>query len=166
MKASQSHHESRHNTLALAISQHHSLQPWRWRQHYHPKHKYPVTALYGVISQKTQIWIDNILLQRRKNECFTWIFAQCQVKVSLCFLTKHHAMKAYWGEWMYSSTHSLTSALDGAPGTHWIGGWVGPRAVLDAVVKRKIPSTRRESNPDRPACSQALYRLSYHGSPS
>jgi hypothetical protein len=51
---------------------------------------------------------------------------------------------------MYSSTHSLNSALDGgewsasrpvrftfrerAPGTHWIGGWVGPRAVLDAVV--------------------------------
>jgi len=25
-----------------------------------------------------------------------------------------------------------------ALGTHWIGGWVGPRAVLDAVVKRKI----------------------------
>jgi len=33
-----------------------------------------------------------------------------------------------------------------APGTHWIGGWVGPRAVLVAV-KRKIPSPRRESNP-------------------
>jgi hypothetical protein len=33
-----------------------------------------------------------------------------------------------------------------APGTLWIGGWVGPRAVLDAVVKRKIPSPRRESN--------------------
>jgi hypothetical protein len=64
-------------------------------------------------------------------------------------------MKAYWGEWMCSSTHSLTSALDGgewsasrpgrftprerAPGTHWIGGWVDARAVLDAVVKRKIP---------------------------
>jgi hypothetical protein len=28
----------------------------------------------------------------------------------------------------------------------WVGGWVGPRAVLDAVVKRKIPSPRRESN--------------------
>jgi hypothetical protein len=67
------------------------------------------------------------------------------------------------GEWRYSSTHSLTSALDGgewsashpgrftprerAPGTHWIGGWVSPRAVLDAVVKGKIPSPRRESNP-------------------
>jgi hypothetical protein len=67
------------------------------------------------------------------------------------------------GEWRYSSTHSLTSALDGsewsalhpvrftlkerAPGIHWIGAWVGPRAVLDAVVKREIPSPRRESNP-------------------
>jgi hypothetical protein len=61
---------------------------------------------------------------------------------------------------------TLTSALDGgewsasrpgrftpkerASGTHWIGGWVGPRAVLDGVVKRKIPSTRRESNPRTP----------------
>jgi hypothetical protein len=66
------------------------------------------------------------------------------------------------GEWRYSSTHSLTSALDGgewsasrpgrftprerAPGIHWIGGWVGPRAVLNTVLKRKIPSPRRESN--------------------
>jgi hypothetical protein len=38
----------------------------------------------------------------------------------------------------------------GSPGTHWIGGWVSPRAVLDAVVKRKIPSPRRESNPRTP----------------
>jgi hypothetical protein len=36
---------------------------------------------------------------------------------------------------------------EGEPGTHWIRGWVGPRAVLDAVVKRKIPSPRRELNP-------------------
>jgi hypothetical protein len=27
-----------------------------------------------------------------------------------------------------------------APNTHWIGGWVGLRVTLDAVVKRKIPS--------------------------
>jgi hypothetical protein len=67
------------------------------------------------------------------------------------------------GEWKYSSNHSLTSALDGgewsasrtgrftsterAPGTHWIGGWVGSRAVLDAVMKGKIPNPRREKNP-------------------
>jgi hypothetical protein len=37
-----------------------------------------------------------------------------------------------------------------ASGTHWIGGWVGPRAVLDTVVKRKIPSPRREWNPRTP----------------
>jgi hypothetical protein len=59
--------------------------------------------------------------------------------------------------------HYLTSALDGGewsasrpgrftprerdPGTHWIGGWGGPRAVLDTVVKRKIPSPHWESNP-------------------
>jgi hypothetical protein len=34
-----------------------------------------------------------------------------------------------------------------APGIHWIGGWVGPRAVLDVVVKRKIPSSHQELNP-------------------
>jgi hypothetical protein len=64
-------------------------------------------------------------------------------------------MKVYWG-WRYNSTHSLTLALDGSewsathpsrfiprerdPGTHWTGGWVGPRAILDMVVKRKIPA--------------------------
>jgi hypothetical protein len=34
-----------------------------------------------------------------------------------------------------------------APGTHWIGGWVGPRAGLDTVAKQKIPSPCRDSNP-------------------
>jgi hypothetical protein len=73
-------------------------------------------------------------------------------------------MKAYWGSG--GITHFLISALDGgelsashpgrftprpagetAPGTHWIGGWVCLRAVLDAVVKRKIPISRLESYP-------------------
>jgi hypothetical protein len=88
-----------------------------------------------------------------------------RIKLSLCFnwAPRHEGVL---GEWRYSSTHSLTSALDGrewsasrpgrftprerAPGTHWIGGWVGPRAVLNAVVKRKIPSPRRESKPRTP----------------
>jgi hypothetical protein len=29
-------------------------------------------------------------------------------------------------------------------GTHWIRGWVGLRAVLEAVVKRKIPRARQD----------------------
>jgi hypothetical protein len=37
-----------------------------------------------------------------------------------------------------------------APDTDWIEGWVGPRAVLDAVVKRKISISRRKSNPITP----------------
>jgi hypothetical protein len=34
--------------------------------------------------------------------------------------------------------------------TNWIGGWVGLRAVLDRVVKRKTPSPRRKSKPRTP----------------
>jgi hypothetical protein len=45
-----------------------------------------------------------------------------------------------------------------APGTYWIGGWVGTRAVLDAVVKRKIPSPRRESNPRTPTVQPVAQR--------
>jgi hypothetical protein len=72
-----------------------------------------------------------------------------KVKLSLCFnwAPRHGGVL---GEWRYSSTHSLTSALNGgewsasrhgrftprnrALVTHWIGDWVGPRAVLDVVV--------------------------------
>jgi hypothetical protein len=46
-----------------------------------------------------------------------------------------------WGMWVVSFT-----PRERAPGTHWIGSWVGPRAGLDAMEKRKIPSHRRESN--------------------
>jgi hypothetical protein len=45
-----------------------------------------------------------------------------------------------------------------APGTHWIGGWVGPRAVLDTVVERKIPNPRRESNPRTPIVQPVAQR--------
>jgi hypothetical protein len=33
-----------------------------------------------------------------------------------------------------------------APCTHWIGGWVDPRAGLNAEVKKKIPSPCRDSH--------------------
>jgi hypothetical protein len=50
------------------------------------------------------------------------------------------------GVWSASRPGSFT-AREKAPGTHWIGGWVGPRAVVDTVVRRKIPSPCRDSNP-------------------
>jgi hypothetical protein len=96
-----------------------------------------------------------------------------RVKLSLCFNWAPCREDAL-GEWRYSSTHSLTSALDGGewsasrpgrftpkertPGTHWVGGWVGPRAVLDAVVKRKFPSLHRESNPRTPIVQPVAQR--------
>jgi hypothetical protein len=82
-------------------------------------------------------------------------------------------------ELMYRSTFSLISELAGgewsasrpgrfthrerAPGTHWIGGWVDPRAGLDDTKKRKfLTLPELELQPlGRPACSQSLYRLHY-----
>jgi hypothetical protein len=43
------------------------------------------------------------------------------------------------------------------PGTHCTGGWVDPRAGLDAGARRTILCLCRGSNPDRPARSQTLY---------
>jgi hypothetical protein len=37
------------------------------------------------------------------------------------------------------------------PGTHWVGGWVGPTASLNAVERRKISCPCREWDPGLPA---------------
>jgi hypothetical protein len=50
------------------------------------------------------------------------------------------------GEWSASRPGRFTPR-ERALGTHWIGGWLDPRAVLDAVVKIKIPSPHPESHP-------------------
>jgi hypothetical protein len=41
------------------------------------------------------------------------------------------------GEWSSSRPGRFTSA-EGAPGTHWVGGWVDLRAGLDDLEKRKF----------------------------
>jgi hypothetical protein len=61
------------------------------------------------------------------------------------------------GEWSASRLGRFTPG-ERATGTHWIGGWVGPRAVLDAVVKKKIPSPRRETNPRTPIVQPVAQR--------
>jgi hypothetical protein len=48
-------------------------------------------------------------------------------------------------------------------GINWIGGWVGPRAGLNGVEKRKYCPCR-EFNPGRPARCPSLYGLNYPNS--
>jgi hypothetical protein len=69
------------------------------------------------------------------------------------------------GEWSASHPGRFT-AEEKASDAHWIGGWVGPRAGLDDVEKRKfltLPGLELRLF-GRPARSQSLYRLSYPGS--
>jgi len=57
------------------------------------------------------------------------------------------------GEWSPSRPGRFTSG-DRAPGTQWVGGWVGPGAGMDkAAAKRKNFRPSRESNSGRPARS-------------
>jgi hypothetical protein len=69
------------------------------------------------------------------------------------------------GEWSASRRDRFTPGVR-APGTDWIGGWVGPRTGLVDVEKRKfftLPGL--ELRPLRlPARSQSPYRLRYPGS--
>jgi hypothetical protein len=45
-----------------------------------------------------------------------------------------------------------------APGTHWLGGWVGPRFDLDAAEKRKNLHCR-DSNPGLSVCSPSVLKI-------
>jgi len=72
------------------------------------------------------------------------------VPVHFCWAPRHEGVL---GEWMYSSTHSSSSALDGGEWlasrlgrfihrerdsrTHWIGGWMDPRTILGHDMKYK-----------------------------
>jgi hypothetical protein len=71
------------------------------------------------------------------------------------------------GEWMFVDYIFLTSALDEgelsasrpsrftpgerAPGNHWIGGWVNPRAGLDDLEKILDPTGTRTPSHQSPS---------------
>jgi hypothetical protein len=54
------------------------------------------------------------------------------------------------GEWSASHSGRFTSGeID--PGTHWIGGWVGPRVDLDDVVGENLVPTGIQTQTFRPS---------------
>jgi hypothetical protein len=68
-------------------------------------------------------------------------------------------------EWSVTRPSRFTPG-ERAPGTHWIRCWVGLRAGLDDMEKRKFlhPPELKLRPLGRPARSQPLYRLPYSGS--
>jgi hypothetical protein len=104
------------------------------------------------------------------------IFLIWHIKVkSLCFLfnwAPHHEGVLGSGgiaprildlgtRWRWSASRpSCFTPRERARGTQWIGGWVGLKAGLDTVVKKKNPSLFKDSNPR----SSSAILLSYPGS--
>jgi hypothetical protein len=108
-------------------------------------------------------------------------YGNVKAKLSLC-LTKHHAMKAYWG-----SERISPRILDLGTRLRWVVRFTlrplypqvkslwypldrrlnGPQSRSGRCGEEKNSQPLSEiepCNPDRPARSPALYRLSYHGS--
>jgi hypothetical protein len=69
------------------------------------------------------------------------------------------------GEWSASRPGRFTPG-ERAPGSHWIEGWVDPRAGLDNMEKWKLlpPHGLELWPPSCPACSPSLYLLHYPSS--
>jgi hypothetical protein len=52
-------------------------------------------------------------------------------------------LSTWWG-WLFSSTcQSLHSQRKSPTGTHWTRGWIGPRARVNAMKKRKSHASAR-----------------------
>jgi hypothetical protein len=67
--------------------------------------------------------------------------------------------------WAVNSRPGRFTPRERAPGVHWIGGWLDPRAGVDDVEKRKfliLPGLELQPL-GRPARSQSLYRPRYPG---
>jgi hypothetical protein len=94
-------------------------------------------------------------------------------KIVPVLLTEHRSMKAYWWSggiaprildrgttwrWVIGFMFwPLYSPGGRAPGTHYIGGWVGPEPVWTPWWRQKFPAPAGTRTPN-PARSPAIYR--------
>jgi hypothetical protein len=105
----------------------------------------PNTSLHRCVNQnRFRIWRVHL-----------WPYcSEMKQKVILSlYIIKHNTMTTDGGNGGIAPC-IFASALDGSgqiyaslPGTHWTGGWVGPRARLD-TVKREMSCPCQGSNPD------------------
>jgi hypothetical protein len=122
------------------------------------------TSLHDAKTQKNIIYLTGLLVSKKVkwSRHMPWRHMGGEEVQLLLVLN----LGTRWG-WVVSVTPPAALYPRGKDHhTHWIGGWVGPRAGLglDAGARRKILCPCRGSNPDRPACSQTQYWLSYRGS--
>jgi hypothetical protein len=136
---------------------------------------YPKSHQAGICYIQIKIPVENVFLV---HFLCIWSLPSCKFNVFISKSSPATLWAGAWGERRYSSYSFLTLALVGgewsagrpghaftpgerAPGNHCSGGWVGPRASLDAETRGKILSPCRGSNSSHPARSQSLYWLSY-----
>jgi hypothetical protein len=70
------------------------------------------------------------------------------------------------GEWSASRPCRAFTPGESTPGTHFTGGWVGPRAGLDSEARGKIICPCRGSNPDRPVVQPVVRHYTAWANPA
>jgi len=79
-----------------------------------------------------------------------------------CGMAPRIKFGARW-RWVVSFTPRPLYYWERTPDTHRKGGWVGPRAGLDAMVKRKIPSPTGNRTPVfQPVASRCSREVKYY----
>jgi hypothetical protein len=115
-----------------------------------------VTSVQIIIEHVDTTWTSFV----KRLQCLRAI----QSLLSACFFHIFLTSALVGGEWSASLPCRFTPG-ERAPCTHWIGSWVGPRAGLDYVEKRKfLTLPELELRPlSHPVRSQSLLPTTLHG---
>jgi hypothetical protein len=131
--------------------------------------KYPQIVLYLYAKKSCDdLWTSNDSIGLKLWKSFE---KRCRKVVPVRSMTKKHWIYVFLtsallgGEWSASRPCRFTPK-ERAPVTHWIGGWVGPRAGTSDMSRWQfLTLPGLELRPFGPsACRQSLYRLNYRGS--
>jgi hypothetical protein len=93
-----------------------------------------------VMARTARLWVSHRQTDQHERKARITVLHEVMTPVSLVswFCWRMNS-ELHSNQWSASRTGRFT------PGTHFIGGWVGSRAGLDAVAKGKIPFPSRES---------------------